>query len=499
MKKLKVLFQRLIKPEEYSLKIKSIRAGIWSVLGKGGSYFLRMVGSLILTRLLFPEAFGLMATATIVLTIIELFSYTGVQTAIVQNPRGGEPGFLNTAWIITIIRGFVIFAAVLLLASPIARFYGEPQLKGLISILAFNTLIFGFENPAIYLAVKRFRVEKQILLELVTQVLGLASSIVLAAILRSVYALAIGSVLSTVYMVIGTYIVDKYRPRLEWDREAGRELFHFGKFIFLNTMITWAAMNADIILIGKILKMKILGLYKLGENFGDMVPQFIEQVVAQSYFPAISEVQEDRERVFRIYRRSVSFVIALAVPASVILAIFSYDIIRLLYDPRYQLAYVSMLCLCFSAVFKTISTITGTTFIAMGKPKFETISMTIGFVFIVVFVLIGSRLGGLWGASIAMFSAYTLLAVVESIIMGISLKFPLGVILRPWAQAISVSLAIGGIFYLLRPWLASEKYYSIPFMAVMGLVGIGISVGIYFLLEGGNPFKDMGGASKVEK
>ncbi len=137
--------------------------------------------------------------------------------------------------------------------------------------MGISPFILGFSNPALPLLVKKFRVEKQIGMELSAQLIALITTIVLAAILNTVYALAIGYSISAFYRMLASYIVIKYRPRFSWDKEAGQELFHFGKFIFINTIITAIASQLDIILIGKMLDMKNLSFYNIGLNFGNLV------------------------------------------------------------------------------------------------------------------------------------------------------------------------------------------------------------------------------------
>lgn len=104
MRKIKDAFKKLFQVETGSLKILSIRSAIWSFLGKGGSHLIRIAGNLVLTRILFPEAFGLMATASTVVLVVQLFSDTGMNIAIIQNPRGDEPEYLNSSWVIKIFR-----------------------------------------------------------------------------------------------------------------------------------------------------------------------------------------------------------------------------------------------------------------------------------------------------------------------------------------------------------------------------------------------------------
>jgi len=496
MKQLKDIVMMLIRPEERSLKRKSMRAAFWSMVGRGGSRVLRLVSSLVLTRILFPEAFGLMATANVFLAMIQLFADTGVRTAIIQNPKGGEAAFLNTAWIISICRGLILFAVIGALAWPLAGWYHQPELKGLLLVMALNPLIGGFENPALALFIKSFRVEKQVAYELGTHLLGIISSIVLAWILRSVYALALGSVSQVLYRVIASYLMQSYRPRFSWDRTAGSEIFHFGKYIFLNTMISWAVMNGDILLIGRLLDMDLLGVYNLGANIGEAVGSFCLLIFMQSFMPAVSSVTHDLPRVMRIYRRTAALVLALAVPVSVVVTLFSSDIIRLLYDPRYQLASIAVYWVSLGGIFRVIGLITGNTFIAMGKPVYETLSMAVGIPAVGAFVSLGALKFGLTGAAFGMFSAVTIVTIAQSVYLIAGLKFGLGTAIRPWLQAIATTLAIVLIYSGLKPWMSHDALYNLPFLGTVTFLGLGVSGLCYRLMEGPRPFHDRGGATR---
>src|SRR5713101_1716008 len=105
-----------------------LRAGGWTVLGYGTSQLLLLAGNLILTRLLFPEAFGLMAIVLAVMVGVALLSDVGIEQSIIHNKRGNEPAFVNTAWSIKVIRGVLMWLALWLLADPLASLYGEPML-----------------------------------------------------------------------------------------------------------------------------------------------------------------------------------------------------------------------------------------------------------------------------------------------------------------------------------------------------------------------------------
>ena len=254
-------------PQE-KLSSRSIKAALWSLVGKGGSNAIRLLSNLVLTRLLFPETFGLMGTAVSLMLMVQLFTDTGTRISIIQNPRGSEPVFLNTAWTIGIIRGAGLSLVMLGIAWPLAAFYGKPGLGGIMTLLALTPLISGFENPALSLLIRQMKGHRQIIYDLLPQAGALICTATLAWFYRSVWALAIGAVLSGIMRLATSYLAQPYRPRLAWDTESGHELVHFGKYVLLNTMVCWSANNLDGFFVGKVLGMDILGVYSIGMNLG---------------------------------------------------------------------------------------------------------------------------------------------------------------------------------------------------------------------------------------
>ena len=100
-----------------SLRQRILRAGTWTFVGYGVSQAIRLGGNLVMTRLLVPEMFGVMAIASIVLAMLMMLSDIGLTHNIVQSRRGEDPVFLNTAWAVQIIRGGLLWAAALLFSS----------------------------------------------------------------------------------------------------------------------------------------------------------------------------------------------------------------------------------------------------------------------------------------------------------------------------------------------------------------------------------------------
>ena len=128
---------------------------MWTAGGFVAAQFLRLLSNLILTRLVQPEAFGLMAIVTVVIVGIEMMTDLGINTSIVQNRRGDDREFIDTAYTLKIIRGGLMAAIVAGLALPIANFYKQPDLAYLLPAVAILVVISGFGSNALAVASRR--------------------------------------------------------------------------------------------------------------------------------------------------------------------------------------------------------------------------------------------------------------------------------------------------------------------------------------------------------
>ena len=164
--------------------------------GVGGQQFLRLASNLILTRLMFPEAFGLMALIQTFMVGLQMFSDIGIGPSIIQNRRGEDPDFLNTAWTIQIIRGTILWLLSCALAWPLARFYDEPQIFWLMPVVGLSALITGFRSTKNAVANRNMQLGLQTAIALASQAAGLVVMIVLAWMTSSVWSLVIGGLVS---------------------------------------------------------------------------------------------------------------------------------------------------------------------------------------------------------------------------------------------------------------------------------------------------------------
>ena len=123
-----------------TLESRALKGTYFVIAFYGLALALRMVSSVVLTKLYAPEMFGLMTLITTVIVGLTLFSHIGLEDSIISNPRGDDEAFINTAWTIQVLCGVGVWLVTILLAWPVAHFYGQPSLILLLPVVHGETL-----------------------------------------------------------------------------------------------------------------------------------------------------------------------------------------------------------------------------------------------------------------------------------------------------------------------------------------------------------------------
>ncbi len=185
-----------------TLKFRAIRGSFWTVAGYGGSQVLRLGGNLVLTRLLFPEAFGLMALVQVFMQGLQMFSDFGIAPSIIQNPKGNTPEFLNTAWTLQVLRGFGLWVLTFVIAIPAARFYGEPQLAQLLPAVGITAFISGMNSTRLATVNRQMELGRLTLIELGAYVAGLLVMVLGSWLYPTVWMLVLGGVINAFFKLL---------------------------------------------------------------------------------------------------------------------------------------------------------------------------------------------------------------------------------------------------------------------------------------------------------
>ncbi len=315
-----------------------MRSSAWTALGYGGSQAMRLASNLILTRLLFPEAFGMMALVSVFLVGLTMFSDVGTGPSILQHRRGDEQQFLDTAWTIQLARGVLLFLATCAMAYPVAVFYDQPDLAWLLPVAGISLLINGFEPTRIDSAIRHLKVGRVTLLDLISQAVGIVSMVILAYLFQSVWALVAGWIISSLAkLFLMTTFLPGQRNRIHWEPKAARDLIHFGVWLFLSTACGFLVAQGDKAILGKYLTLEHLGLYNIGFFLASFPLLLGQNITGRILIPLYRESppSASAENFAKIRRMRFSLTSALFV----MLALMAFSgewLVGLLYDSRYS-------------------------------------------------------------------------------------------------------------------------------------------------------------------
>lgn len=383
-----------------SLKQQAIWGTIWTLLGYGSSQGLRLVSNLILTRLLFPDLFGLMALVQTFITGLHLFSDIGIRPSIIQNSRGDEPEFLNTAWTVQVLRGFGLWVCCLLLAWPLAAFYQKPQLLWLIPVLGITTIFDGFTSTSVATLNRHLKIAKLTRFEFIVQLISTCIMVVWAYYSRSIWALVGNSLIAgSLKMVWSHHLGQPYTNRFAWDESALKELRSFGQWIFVSTAMTFLATQTDRLILGRLFPLELLGIYTIAFTLSDLPQAVIQAVSGNVIFPVIAQQSHlpRPELRHKLLRKRQPLVLATVFGLAVLIC-FGDMLIKLLYDSRYLQAAWMLPILALGNWPRILPMSTAPVLIAIGKPLYGAVGNFLKFIYMLVLLPLGFKAMGPLGA-----------------------------------------------------------------------------------------------------
>lgn len=322
------------------LASKALRGSALTVLGFGGGQFLRLLSNLVLTRILFPEAFGLMALVYVFLQGLNNFSDVGVTPAIMRSKRGDDPDFLNTAWTMQIIRGFVLWMITFIIAAPAAQFFDAPLLAQLLPAVGITLFISGFNPTRLDTANRHLNFGRLTLIDLGSQTISMIVAIIAAFVLQSVWALVISGIVGSLVnlLFLNLFLPGEFN-KLRWEKPAAKELVNFGKWVFLSTAAGFFLSQGDKIILGKYLSVETLGIYNIGFFLASVPLLLGGTVIRRILIPIYRERPPKESRENYVKLRKMRFLLSAGLVSSLgVLAVLSGWLVETLYDTRYLLA-----------------------------------------------------------------------------------------------------------------------------------------------------------------
>ena len=277
---------------------------VYTVGVYGASQLIRLVSSMLLARMLMPEAFGLMALVNAFMQGMEMLTDLGVSANIVQNPRGQETRFLRTAWTVQILRCALMWSVCFFLARPVAAFFAVrdarcTELEAILPVAAVSILIAGFNSTSISVLNRRLQFGSLVWLQLVPQVVCLAVTLAWAwARSPDAWSVVAGGIAASLVRCLLSHALNPLEAdRPGWDGAVVKQLCNFGVWTLISSAVAFVAQQGDRIALARLISIEELGLYSLAMVFARVAMNVVSRLSGGVIFPILAGAQSDPIRL----------------------------------------------------------------------------------------------------------------------------------------------------------------------------------------------------------
>jgi O-antigen/teichoic acid export membrane protein len=355
-----------------------------------------------LARLLFAEAFALMAIVATVLQALVMMSDIGLGPNVIQSKRGDEQKFLNTIWTIQILRGTVLAVISSMLAWPVSVFYAanDPaasQLSWLIPLVAVGTFIQAFQSTKLKTANRHLSMRRITILQLGSQFCGVVVMVIVAWYTGSVYSMAIGGIVTAIVVTVLSHVfLPGENNRFGWERNATKEIFHFGKWILLSTVLTFISLQMDKLIFAKIFSLADVGVYGIASGLALVVVMLMGKFQLTIVFPLYSKLMDSKDTVRSVLAKSKFPILAIGGYMVALLIACSRSFIELTYDSRYQAAGIYLPILALGVWFTIVEGVYASAFLALGRTKWIALGNLVKIIIFSILIFPAARMGGIY-------------------------------------------------------------------------------------------------------
>lgn len=314
--------------EPRSLTRRTLGGIFWMAWGKGATAVTQVVVLAVLARLLSPADFGVVSAALLVIAFSGIFSRLGLGPALVQRPNL-EPRHLETAATVSILFGILIGIALWATAPLIAGFFRMPQVGPVLRVLAWIFPLKGISVLAESMVLKGLRFRLLANLDVLSFALGYGLvGIVCAATGLGVWALVAGHIAQSVLSTAALLVISPLPRRLRLDRRAFSELIYFGGGFTAAKIANHIALDADNVVVGRWLGPAALGIYGRAYQLMAMPAKLFGNALDDVLFPIMARIQDEVQRLATAYRRGISLIALVMLPASAVLFILAPELIQ---------------------------------------------------------------------------------------------------------------------------------------------------------------------------
>jgi lipopolysaccharide exporter len=372
----------------------------WNSLVKVLTIFVTAAKYFLLYRLLTPHDFGLAQYVIIAIGILESFTETGINTTIVQSKKS-ITYFLDTAWVISILRGLLISILMILSGFWMRNFFHEDGILLLATVASFSPLIKGFINPAVVTLYKDLRFFRNSVYLFSLVFVDAVAAITFAFLFRSVFIFVYAMIVSALFEVVISFLFFTDIPRFNFLKSRAQEIFANARGLNLSAILSYLNENIDNLLVGKVVGTTGLGIYSNGYSLSHKFTLQFAKSVQYGTFPIFVKISDEKKRLQRAFWKSSLVSLGIFAIVSIPFMLFPAFVVQIFAGDQWGAVVPILRPLVVASLIQSFVAMSTALFTATKNYTWLNGMMFINFVSLVALVVIlGSQYGlqgSVWG------------------------------------------------------------------------------------------------------
>jgi lipopolysaccharide exporter len=303
-----------------------VKGSVWLSAARAIDNVLATGSTFVLARYLAPADFGLVALGTTMLMIMTSVTNLSLSEALIRHKAPGESHF-SAVFTLNAARGLILGLILAAAAYPMAVFYGDERLVGVMLALSLSLFMRGITNPRRVMLRRALVFHQEFTLIVSQKFFGVVASVIIAVIYESYWALIVGILVTQLANIIVSYMVLPFWPRITFQHM--RELLSFSGWLTAGQIVNTLNWRFDYLLIGKLLDATALGYYTLGNQLAQLPTREAITPLTQTIYPGFAKIRNDPMRLAAAYQRIQALVTAIALPAGIGVAVIADPLVRL--------------------------------------------------------------------------------------------------------------------------------------------------------------------------
>ena len=387
---------------------KVFKGVIWASIQRFGTMIISFVTNIVLARLLTPDDFGTIGMLLLFLAIANTFVDSGFGSALIQKKDATQTDF-STVFFINLGLSVFIYAILFFGAPAVARFYDVDILCPLLRAQGLVLILHAFSIIQTAILRKKMDFRKLSICNLIGNIVGSIVGIGAALMDYGVWSLVVRTLTVGLVTSLLLWIIGNWKPLLVFSKQSFKELFGFGGFMLLSSLLSTFANNVQTLIIGKMFQQGTLGHYTQARQLRSVASDSISSVITQVLYPDFSNNQNDDKTLSSRLNFSVLTISFLTVAIMAICIVVAKPLILLLYGEKWLDCVSYFQLLCVGGCFVSLQDVNINLVAAKGKSRTLFLFNLCKIIVFCLIMVAGAKIGGIYGLLISMI-VYALIA-----------------------------------------------------------------------------------------